>query len=173
MALFTRGMAFRVWPADLRSFVLDYGGTGGLAVLFMPQTRTDNPLDGLPPALFDNPFFARVAPGIDLKRQIMRPQTMMDPAMDRLKSIFSRGWEEFRPLKDASFLIPGLKSMDFFENPASLFEEFFAAAPFSLFESLPDDGLLLAAASFPPDRLARLMHQLRKNQDEQVRRDSQ
>lgn len=170
MEIFSRGLAIWVEPPDLREFVLQYGGSGGFAVLFLPPAQQEDAFDLLPQALLENPFFANVAPGVDLRRELRGLRRMQDPRMERLKQIFIRGWESFSPARHIPFIVPMLRSLDFFQRDRAVLEEYFSVAPVSIFESRPDAGLLLAASSFPPDRLSRLMHGLRKALDQQPQR---
>lgn len=165
LGLFARGIAFWVQPEDLFSFTMQFGGTGGLSVLFARPAPQEDPLAGLPAALLENPFFASAAPGLDLRKELRHLLRMRDARMTELFQIFSRGWEEAIPFSGVSFMVPRLKSMDFFDNNGAILREFLRIAPVSLFESEPDGGLLLACAMPFSDRLARLMHRLRKQLD--------
>lgn len=164
-SLFARGMALWVDPADLRSFCLQYGGGGGMTVLFLPRSAQADPLAALPQALLENPFIAATAPGFDLRRAVRHAMRTRDERMLRLQRIFSRGWEEFLSQNYAAFVIPRLKSLDFFDNNGAVMEDFFRLALAGLWESEPDGGLLLASSAPFADRLARLMRRLWKSLD--------
>lgn len=169
-SLFARGMALWVDPGDLRSFCLQYGGSGGMTVLFLPHSRQTDLLAALPEALLENPFIAAAAPGFDLRRAVRHAMRTRDERMMQLQRIFSRGWEEFLSENYAAFVIPRLKSMDFFDDNGAVMQEFFRCAPAGLWESVPDGGLLLAAGVPFTERLARLMSRLRQRLAERNRR---
>lgn len=169
-SLFARGMALWVDPGDLRSFCLQYGGGGGMTVLFLPRSHPTDPLAAFPEALLENPFIAATAPGFDLRRAARHAMRTRDERMMQLQRIFSRGWEEFLSQNYAAFVVPRLKSMDFFDNNGAVMQEFFRLAPADLWESGPDGGLLLAAGVPFTGRLARLMSRLRQRLAERNRR---
>lgn len=145
--LFSRGLAFWMDPPDLRSFCERYCGHGGLVILFTAAAAQQDPLAAFPPAIFENPFLAQLAPGRDLRREFRQAKRMQDPRMAAIRKAFARGWERLPQYEGAIFLIPKLKSLDFFSHERDIFETLFEVAPVCFFESPRDGGFLLASAT--------------------------
>lgn len=159
--LFSRGLAFWMDPPDLRSFCLRYSGYGGLVILFTATAQQPDPLAAFPDAIFENPVFARLAPGRDLRREFQQARRMQDPRMAAIKMAFAKGWENLPHHETAIFVIPKLKSMDFFSNSPQVFEPLLDVAPVCFFESPPDSGFLIAARAGFSSSLAEIMKEMR------------
>jgi len=159
--VFARGHAYWVDPPDFRSFCLRFGGYGGLIVLFAAAPQAEDPFAAIPPALFENPFVRQMTRGIDIRREMRQMQRMQDPRMAAVKPVLARGWEGRVDVDKIFFLIPKLKSLDYFSVERPVLESVMQTFPVCFFESPPDEGVLLACAAPFADRLAALMHRVR------------
>ncbi|MCS7042042.1 MAG: hypothetical protein NZR01_04555 [Bryobacteraceae bacterium] len=148
-------------PPDLESFWRRYCGHGGLVVLFASAAAQPDPLAAIPAGIFENPLFSLVAPGRDIRREFQQARRLQDPRMSLLKKAYSKGWEDFPHSEKAIFVIPRLKSMDFFTYGRKDFETLFEVAPVCFFESPADTGLLLAANEKFSSVLAEAMAEVR------------
>lgn len=159
--LFAEGQAFWVDPRDFHSFVRRFGGHGGLIVLFASSAPGADPLAGIPPALFENPFVKQMTRGADLRRELRQMQRWQDPRMAAIKPVLARQWGDSLEIERISFLVPKLKSMDFFSMEQPVLEAVLQTFPVCYFESPPDEGVLLACSLPFADRLAALMARVR------------
>jgi hypothetical protein len=159
--LFSRGLAFWMDPGDFPSFCRRYCGRGGLVLLFAAPAAQPDPLAAFPAAIFRNPFLAQLAPERDIRREFQQARRLNDPRMAAIKKAFAAGWENLPHYEKAIFVIPGLKSMDFFSNSPEVFEPLFQVAPVCFFESAPDGGVLLASSSPFSAALAEIMAEVR------------
>ncbi|MGQ9916740.1 MAG: hypothetical protein ACUVS7_04910 [Bryobacteraceae bacterium] len=158
---FARGQAFWVDPPDFRDFCRRFGGYGGLMVLFSPAADQQDPLAALPAALFENPFLKQTAKGLDLQRELRQLQRLRDRRLAALKEAFGRDWAGQIDLEKIVYLVPKLKSMDFFSLERPLLEALTRSFPVCFFESPPDGGLLVASATPFEGRMSALMTQVR------------
>ncbi|MGB9610872.1 MAG: hypothetical protein ACPL7M_07860 [Bryobacteraceae bacterium] len=167
--LFARGLAFWVDPPDSGAFCLRYGGYGGLTVLFAAPASQPDPLAAFPAAIFENPFLKQIAPGRDLRREFRQTQRVGDPRMATIQKEFLRGWEGLPHCEKALFVVPKLKSLDFFSNERPALELLLQVAPVCFFESAQDDGFLLVSAAPFSTRLAGIMAEVRARLDAKIR----
>ncbi len=159
--LFADGQAFWLEPPDFHSFASRFGGHGGLIVLFAAAVPGADPLAGIPPALFENPFVKQMTRGADLRRELRQLQRLQDPRMAAVKPVLAKEWADGVDIERIIFLVPKLKSMDFFSIQRPLLETVMQTFPVCFFESPPDEGVLLASALPFADRLAALMTKVR------------
>jgi hypothetical protein len=159
--LFCRGMAFWMDPDDFPSFCRRYGGRGGLVILFAVPAAQADPVAAFPGAIFENPLLAQLAPGRDLRREFQQAMRLRDPRMALIKKAFAAGWEKLPHYEKAIFVIPRLKSLDFFSNSPEVFGPLFQAAPVCFYESPPDGGVLLASSAPFSAALAEIMKEVR------------
>ncbi len=158
---FAEGQAFWVDPRDFHSFVRGFSGHGGLIVLFAAAAPGADPLAGIPSAFFENPFVKQMTRGADLRRELRQLQRLQDPRMAAVKPVLARGWAGGIDIERIIFLVPKLKSMDFFSMEQPVLEAVLQTFPVCYFESPPDEGVLLACSLPFADRLAALMAKVR------------
>lgn len=74
-----------------------------------------------------------------------------------LKKVFGRGWEERVEYRGLLFVLPRLRSKDFFNIGQDALEGLFEASPLYFAESPEDRGVLLAAQDSLDETIAALV----------------
>jgi hypothetical protein len=132
-------------------------GFGGLTSLFIKPSAKPNSGPSIPKGFYKHP----TAKIFDLDRILKRGQSIQDDFLPKSKALFGVGLEEHPQYRGLLFIIPLLRSTDFFTQPAEENEKWFQLFDVYVNESPEDKGILLASKISLDEHLVDLLAQMK------------
>jgi hypothetical protein len=133
-------------------------GHGGLTMIFLPPDPAPPPELPELAALTARPDL----PGIDMRRLHRAVHATRDSFLPRSLDLFGRGLEDHPDLPPVPFVLPLLRSEDFFGRPAEESSRWFQCFDVYVTESPADRGMLLASRLDLENHLVELLHGMRR-----------
>ena len=135
-------------------------GHGGLSMAFLkPDPKTAPPDLPIPKAFTEHFFFQQ----INLKGKIAAAARMSDPFMLKTKELFGAGLEEEPQYRGLLFIVPLLRSEDFFKQPPEEIKKVFEVFDLYVNESPSDQGIIFAAKESIDDLLGDIVESMRQD----------
>lgn len=133
-------------------------GLGGMMMLFMkPDPAATAPKLPLSPKFRVHPMFKQLFEQIDVDRLHSQAYALLDGFQQRSKELFGAGLQDDPGFKGSRFVMPLLRTADFFEQPEEQFEKWFSLFDVYVSESPSDQGILMASRLDLKEDLAGLL----------------
>jgi hypothetical protein len=147
------------YPEEQRENFLGYGG---LTNLFMkPDPNTVPPEEAMLPDV----FFDEIAPRVDKEQyeaMVAGTFALGDEFLPKSKELFGKGLEEEPQYPGLFFIVPLLRSRDFFQESDEVVEQWFDLFEVYVNESPEDRGVLLAAKEDLDEVMIEILRQMRE-----------
>jgi hypothetical protein len=140
-------------PKQRQSFF----GFGGLTCLFVKPSAKPSSGPSIPKGFYKHP----TAKMFDLDRMLKRGQSIQDDFLQKSKELFGVGLKEHPQYRGLLFIIPLLRSIDFFAQPAEESDKWFQLFDVYVNESPEDKGILLASRISLDEHLIDLLDQMK------------
>jgi hypothetical protein len=139
-------------------------GHGGMTVLFMkpdPKTAPPPEFAQLLPYLMRSKMLAPLREKFDIEKMVMRPNPLAGDFRDTSKTVFGEGMERDQQFRGLPYIIPRLRTRDYFEAEPRKLEAWFSVFAVYLRESPEDGGVLLASKQNLEEDLLSVLDRLR------------
>jgi hypothetical protein len=134
-------------------------GYGGLSIHFLkPDPKTTPPALQFPDAMRE--YFEQL-PFAALEELLSAAFSTKDGFLSKSKELFGVGLEEQMGFEAIPYILPQLRSEDFFSQPKEECEKWFQLFDVYVIESPVDRGILLASKTDLEDQLSELLIQMR------------
>ncbi len=143
---YTDGYSYWIPKYDPKPFLDHFLGFGGVTILFPgPDPNTKAPPVKISPGVRKCPHFREIFAMGDPEAELNKALLLKHKFLGATKKLFGRGWEGRVEYRGLLFVLPRLRSSDFFSLEQEVLEGLFDASPLYFAESPPDKGMLLAA----------------------------
>jgi len=138
-----------------------YFGHGGMTMLVLePDPNT------VPPEEFEAPdVFYEMTPGVDKEEHkafVGGAFALRDKFLPQSKELFGKGLEEEPQYPGIVYIVPSLRSEDFFKHPDEVLESWFELFSVYITESPDDRGILLAAKEDQTETIIKILREMRE-----------
>jgi len=143
---YTDGYCYWIPKYDQKPFLDRFLGYGGVTILFPgPDPNTVAPPLRISPGVRNSPHFKEIFAMGDPEAELNKALLLKHKFLGATKKLFGRGWEDRVEYRGLLFVLPRLRSSDFFSLEADVLANLFDASPLYFAESPPDRGMLLAS----------------------------
>lgn len=144
---YTNGYSYWIPKFDPKPFLNEFLGFGGVTILFPgPDPNAVAPPMKISPGVRKSPYFKDIFALGDPEEELNKALLLKHKFLGQTKKIFGCGWEERVEYRGILFVLPRLRSSDFFSLEQEALDGLFDASPLYLAESPEDRGVLLASA---------------------------
>ncbi|MCS7042672.1 MAG: hypothetical protein NZR01_07760 [Bryobacteraceae bacterium] len=155
---YTHGQTYWIPLPDPKPFLEEFLGFGGVTILFPgPDPNTAAPPLKISPGVRNSPHFREIFAMGDPEAELNKALMLRHRFLGTLKKVFGRGWEDRVEYRGLLFVLPRLRSTDFFNIEQDALEGLFEASPLYFAESPEDRGVLLAAQDSLDETIAALV----------------
>ncbi len=138
-------------------------GYGGMAILFLPPDPAAIPAKlPISPKLKEHPMFKELFTRFDMDKVNARAHALSDKWLKTSMELYAKDLPKSPQMKGVQFVVPLLKSADFFAQPENC-KSLKGLCDFYVRESVPDCGVLLAAAKDQDAALAGILKDMQND----------
>jgi hypothetical protein len=158
---YTDGYCYWIPKYDQKPFLDRFLGYGGVTILFPgPDPNTVAPPIKISPGVRNSPHFKEIFAMGDPEAELNKALLLKHKFLGATKKLFGRGWEERVEYRGLLFVLPRLRSADFFSLEQEVLEGLFDASPLYFTESPADRGMLLASSRSLDEVIAAIVESL-------------